>query len=59
VPGGRWQIRGDLKNRSYTLGYPETYYLTPPGGQPVVNAAQAKSFWMNNPSYTLGLSYLF
>jgi len=25
----------------------------------VVDATQAKSFWMNNPSYTLGLSYLF
>ena len=59
VPGGRWQVRADLKNRSYTLSYPEAYFLTPAGGQPVVDAAQPKSFWMNNPSYTLGLSYLF
>ena len=59
VPGGRWQIRGDMKNRSYTLSYPEAYFLTPTGGQPVVKADQAKSFWMNNPSYSLGLSYLF
>jgi hypothetical protein len=59
VPGGRWQIGADLKNRSYSLSYPEAYFLTPAGGQPVVDAKQAKSFWMNNPSYTLGLSYLF
>jgi hypothetical protein len=59
VPGGRWQIRGDMKNRSYKLSYPETYFLTPAGGLPVVDAKQPKSFWMNNPSYTLGLSYLF
>jgi hypothetical protein len=59
VPGGRWQIRADLKNRSYSLSYPETYFLTPAGGQPVVDAKQPRSFWMNNPSYTLGLSYLF
>jgi hypothetical protein len=59
VPGGRWQIRGDMKNRSYTLSYPEAYFLTPTGGQPVVGADQPKSFWMNNPSYSLGLSYLF
>lgn len=59
VPGGRWQIRGDMKNRSYTMAYPEAYFLAPAGGQPVVDAKQAKSFWTNNPSYTLGLSYLF
>jgi hypothetical protein len=59
VPGGRWSIRGDLKNRSYSLSYPEAYFLTPTGGQPVASANQSKSFWMNNPSYTLGLSYLF
>jgi hypothetical protein len=59
VPGGRWQIRGDLKNRSYKLAYPESYFLTPAGGQPVLDAKQPRSFWMNNPSYTLGLSYLF
>jgi hypothetical protein len=59
VPGGRWQIRADMKNRSYTFAYPDSYYLTPAGGQPVVSATQAKSFWMNNPAYTLGLSYLF
>jgi hypothetical protein len=59
IPGGRWQIRADLKNRSYSLAYPEAYYLAPAGGQPVVGSGQSKSFWMNNPSYTLGLSYLF
>jgi hypothetical protein len=59
LPGGRWQISGDLKNRSYTFSYPEAYFLTPTGGQPVVDAKQSKSFWMNNPAYTLGLSYLF
>jgi hypothetical protein len=61
VPGGgsKWQIRGDVKNRMYTLGYPQTYYTAPSGGTAVVATTQAKSFWLNNPSYTLGLSYLF
>lgn len=59
VPGGRWQIRGDVKNRLYTIGYPQTYYVAPIGGTAVIPQTQSKSFWTNNPAYTLGLSYLF
>jgi len=59
VPGGHWQIRGDIKNRMYTLGYPQTFYETPSGGTAVVSQTQSKSFWLNNPAFTLGLSYLF
>ena len=59
VPGGRWQIRGDIENRLYTLGYPQTFYETPTGGTPVLPPTQAKSFWLNNPAFTFGLSYLF
>jgi hypothetical protein len=59
VPGGNWQIRADIKNRLYTLGYPEAFYVAPAGGTAVVPTTQSKSFWLNNPSYTLGLSHLF
>jgi hypothetical protein len=59
VPGGRWQIRADMKNRAYTLSYPTTFYLDPNGGTAVVKPDQSRSFWMNNPSYVLGLSWLF
>ncbi len=59
VPGGRWQIRGDIKSRMYQLAYPQTYYLEPTGGTPVVSSTQAKSFWLNNPAFTLGISRLF
>lgn len=59
VPGGRWAIRADFSNRMYQIGYPQTYYLEPTGGTPVVPATQAKSFWLNNPAFTLGLSRLF
>lgn len=59
VPGGRWQIRGDIKDRLYTLGYPQTYFEVPSGGTSVVPPTQAKSFWLNNPAFTFGLSYLF
>jgi len=61
VPGGgsRWQVRGDIKDRLNTLAYPESFYTAPAGGKAVLTPAQAKSFWTNNPTYTLGLSYLF
>ena len=59
VPGGRFQVRGDIKNRLYTLAYPQPYYVAPTGGTAVVPTTQAKSFWLNNPAFTLGLSYLF
>jgi hypothetical protein len=59
VPGGRWQLRGDIKDRMYTLAYPESYYVAPPGGTAVIPTTQAKSFWTNNPAFTLGLSWLF
>jgi hypothetical protein len=59
VPGGRWQLRGDITNRLYTISYPEAYYVAPPGGTPVIPATQAKSFWLNNPAFTLGVSRLF
>ena len=59
VPGGRWQVRGDIKNRLYTLAYPQPYYVAPSGGTAVVPTTQSKSFWLNNPAFTLGLSYLF
>jgi hypothetical protein len=60
VPGGRWQIRADLKDRLYTIGYPEAYYTVPAGGgTPVIPTSQSKSFWSNNPAFTLGISRLF
>jgi len=59
VPGGHWQVRGDITNRFYTISYPEAYYVAPPNGTPVIPATQAKSFWLNNPAFTLGVSRLF
>ncbi|HEY4218876.1 MAG TPA: hypothetical protein VGM67_17165 [Gemmatimonadaceae bacterium] len=60
VPGGRWQLRADIKDRLYSMGYPEAYYTVPAGGgSPVVPTSQSKSFWMNNPAFTLGISRLY
>jgi hypothetical protein len=59
VPGGSWQVRFDVKNRMYTIGYPEAFYIPPVGGTAIVPTTQAKSFWLNNPAFTLGISRLF
>jgi hypothetical protein len=59
VPGGKWQVRLDAKNRMYTIGYPEAFYVAPAGGSAVVPTTQSKSFWLNNPAFTLGISRLF
>jgi hypothetical protein len=59
VATGRWQIRGDVKDRLYSFAYPQAYYIVPVGGTSVLPATQAKSFWMNNPTLSLGLAYLF
>ncbi|HVX38820.1 MAG TPA: hypothetical protein VHB25_04530 [Gemmatimonadaceae bacterium] len=59
VPGGHLQVRGDITNRLYTIGYPEAFYVAPTGGKAVIPQSQSKSFWTNNPAFTLGLSYFF
>jgi hypothetical protein len=59
VPRGRWQVRGDITNRMYTIAYPEAFYIAPTGGTAVVPEGQARSFWTNNPAFTLGISRLF
>jgi hypothetical protein len=59
VPGGNWQVRADIKDRLYTIGYPESFYVPPTGGTAVIPITQSKSFWTNNPALTIGISRLF
>ncbi len=59
VPGGSWAIRADIKDRMYTIAYPEAFYVAPSGGTAVIPQTQSKSFWTHNPAFTLGLSRLF
>jgi hypothetical protein len=59
APGGRFQITADWNNYLYQLKYPTEYYLNPTGGTAAVTGNQARSFWKNNRSLTLGASLLF
>jgi hypothetical protein len=58
VPGGSWQVRLDVNDRLYTIGYPDAYYVAPVGGTAVA-ALPKGSFWTNNPAFTFGISRLF
>ncbi len=59
APGGKWQIRADLKDHLYTISYPESFYVAPAGGTAIIPQSQSKSFWTNNPAFTIGISHLF
>jgi hypothetical protein len=59
VPGGRYQIRADFSNRLNSISYPDAYFRTPAGGGTPIVTGHDKSIWRNNPSFTIGLSYLF
>jgi hypothetical protein len=58
IPGGRYQLRADLTNHLYSVKYPITYYQPAPDGSTIFTT-QARSSWLNNPGFTIGLSYLF
>ena len=58
VPGGRFQLRADLTNHLYSVKYPITYYQDASDGSTILTN-QARSAWLNNPGFTLGVSYLF
>jgi hypothetical protein len=59
LPGERYQVRADLLNRFYSVNYPETYYAPADDASVIFTNRQSKSAWLNNPSFTIGLSYLF
>ena len=58
VPGGRYQLRADLTNHLYTVKYPITYYQAASDGSSILTN-QSRSAWLNNPGFTIGVSYLF
>jgi hypothetical protein len=59
VATSRWGVRADLTNHFYSMAYPASYYATGKNGSAIVTGTQSKSFWRNNPSFSIGLSYLF
>ncbi len=59
VPGNRFQLRADVINHLYSVRYPDQYYMPAGDGTSIFPADQSRSAWLNNPAFTIGLSYLF
>jgi len=59
VPGGAFQVRADLSNHLYAVKYPGTYYVPAPDKSVIFTNTQSQTAWLNNPSITIGISYLF
>jgi hypothetical protein len=59
VPGGRYQVRADLSNRLTSIRYPDVYFRPPASGVTPILTGKDQSVWRNNPSLTIGISYLF
>jgi len=59
VPGGALQVRADLSNHLYAIKYPNTYYVPAPDQSVIFTNKQSNTAWLNNPSLTIGFSYLF
>jgi hypothetical protein len=39
--------------------YPITYYVPADDGSVIFTAQQNRTAWLNNPAFTIGISYLF
>ena len=59
VPGGGFQLRADFTNHLYSLAYPDAYYRPAEDKTQILAPSQKRSAWLNNPGFTIGLSYLF
>jgi len=60
VPGGRYQLRADFSNRLTSIRYPDVYFRpTVAGVTPILAGKKDQSVWRNNPSISIGISYLF
>ena len=59
VTGGRFQLRADLTDRIFKLGYPDSYYRLASDNTAVIDATTARSFYTHHTALTVGVSYLF
>jgi hypothetical protein len=56
---GRYQIRADLSNRLVSIRYPDLYFRPTATGVTPILTGRDQSVWRNNPSLSIGISYLF
>ena len=59
VPGGRFQLRADVTDRIFKLGYPDAYFRLASDNTAVLDERTARSFYTHHTAMTVGVSYLF
>ncbi len=59
VPGGKIQLRADLSDHIFKLGYPDAYYRLASDNTTVIPASTPRSFYTHHTMFTVGVSYLF
>ncbi|HEY6220286.1 MAG TPA: hypothetical protein VIV65_09510 [Gemmatimonadaceae bacterium] len=59
IPSSHIQVRADVRDWMYSIGYPESYYVSGTSDPPILTATVARSRWTNNFAMTLGVSLLF
>jgi hypothetical protein len=57
--GSRYQIRADFTNRLNSIRYPDVYFRPPSATLTPILTGKDQSVWRNNPSLSIGISYLF
>ena len=59
VAGGRWGLRADWTNYLHTISYPTSFFVSSADGTTVLPSSTPRSLWRNDPTLSLGVSYLF
>jgi hypothetical protein len=59
VPGGRFQLRADVTDRIFKLGYPDAYFRLATDNTAVLDERTPRSFYTHHTALTVGVSYLF
>jgi hypothetical protein len=59
VPSELFQIRADVSNHLHSITYPESYYTPATDNSQIRPIGAAKTVWLNNTAFTIGVSYLF
>jgi hypothetical protein len=59
IPSRSFQLRAEIKDWLYTIKYPQGYYSSSTGDDPILSAGTPASRWTNNFAMTVGGSFTF
>ena len=59
IPSRSFQLRAEIKDWMYTIKYPQGYYSSTTGDDPILSAGTPTSRWTNNFAMTVGGTFTF